>query len=52
MHFLKKVQIAHLKMDEALIKVSSKYADFVDVFLPKLVVELSEHTRINDYGIK
>ena len=39
-HVLKKAQIAHLKADEAPTKVLSKYADFVDVFLPKLAAEL------------
>ncbi len=28
-----------------------KYADFSDVFSPKLAVELPEHTRINDHAI-
>ena len=39
-------------MDEAPTKVSSKYANFANVFLPKLVVELLKHTKINDYTIK
>ncbi len=48
----RRAQIAHLKADEAPIKVSSEYADFADVFLPKLAVELPEYTGINDYAIK
>ena len=52
MHPLKKVQIAHLKADEALTKVPSKYTNFADVFSLKLAVELLEHTRINDHAIK
>ena len=52
MHPLKKAQIAHLKADKALTKVFSKYVDFADVFLPKLVTEFLEHTRINNHAIK
>ena len=52
MHPLRKTQIAHLKADKALIKVSSKYAYFVDIFLLKLAAELSKYMRINDYAIK
>lgn len=51
-HPSKKVLIAYLKVDEAPIKLPSKYADFVDVFLPKLAVELSEYTEINNYVIE
>ncbi len=49
---LQKAQIGHLKADEALIEVLCEYIDFADVFLPKLVAELPEHTRINDHAIK
>ena len=52
MYLSKKAQIAYLKVDEALTKVSNKYANFADVFSPKLAVELLEYTRINDYTIK
>ena len=52
MHPLKRAQIVHLKADEVLTKVSSKYADFVDVISPKLATQLSEYMRINDYAIK
>ncbi len=52
MYPLRRAQIAHLKADEAPTKVSSKYADFADVFSPKLAVELPEHTGINDYAIE
>ena len=48
----KKIQIAHLKADEAFIKVFGKYADFVDIFLPKLATKLSKYTRINNHIIK
>ena len=51
-HPSKRAQIAHLKADEALTKIPSKYADFADVFLPKLAAKLSEYTEINDYTIK
>ncbi len=44
--------MAYLKVDEALIKVPSKYADITDVFLSKLAVGLSKHTRINNHIIE
>ncbi len=52
MHPSRKAQIAHLKADEAPTKVPSEYTDFVDVFSPKLAVELPEHTGINDHAIE
>ncbi len=52
MHPSKRAQIAHLKVDEAPTKVPSEYANFADVFLPKLAAELSEHTGINDHAIE
>ncbi len=52
MHPSRKVQLAHLKADEAPTKVPSRYADLTDVFSPKLAVELSEHTGINDHAIE
>ena len=51
-HLSKKAQIAHLKVNKASTKVSSKYADFADIFLSKLVASLFEHTKINNYIIK
>ncbi len=51
-HPSRRAQIAHLKADEAPIKVPSKYTDFADVFSPKLAIELSEHTEINDHAIE
>ncbi len=52
MHSSKTAQIVHLKVDEAPTKVSSQYADFADVFSPKLAIKLSKHIKINDYTIK
>ncbi len=52
MYPLKRAQIAHLKADEAPTEVLSKYADFADVFSPKLAAELPEYTRINNYAIE
>ena len=52
MHPLKKAQIAHLKANKAPSKISSKYADFADIFSPKLAAKLSKHTKINDHAIK
>ncbi len=51
-HPLRKAQIVHLKADEAPFEVPSKYADFVDVFSPKLAAKLLELTRINNYAIE
>ncbi len=52
MHLLKSAQIAHLKANKAFIKVSSKYANFIDIFLTKLATELFKYTRINNYTIE
>ncbi len=52
MHPSKKAQIAHLKENEAPSKVLNEYANFVDVFFPKLAVELLEHIGINNYTIE
>ena len=52
MHPLKKAQIAHLKTNKAFIKVLNKYANFANVFLPKLVTELPKYMRINNHAIK
>ncbi len=41
-----------MKAGEAFTKVPSEYADFVDVFSPKLAAELPEHTGINDHAIE
>ncbi len=51
-HPSRKAQIAHLQVDEAPTKVPSEYADFADVFLPKLAAELPEHTGINNNAIE
>ena len=51
MYLLKRTQIAYLKVDEALIKIPSEYADFADVFFPKLGTELPKYPRINDHAI-
>ncbi len=51
-HPSRRAQIAHLKADEAPTKVLSEYTDIADVFLPKLAIELSEHTGINDHAIE
>ena len=52
MHPSKKAQIIHLKVDEALTKVHSKYADFIDGFSLKLAVKLFKHIITNNYAIK
>ena len=50
-HLFRRAQIAHLKADEALTQVLSKYADFVDVFSPKLAAKLPKH-GISNHIIK
>lgn len=52
MHLLKKAPIVHLKADETPTKVSSKYIEFVNIFLPKLALEFPKHTKINDHAIE
>ncbi len=52
MHPSRRAQIAHLKVDEASTQVPSEYADFADVFSPKLAVELPKHTEINDHALE
>lgn len=51
-YLFKKAQIANLKVDKALIKVLSKYANFAYVFLPKLAAKLLKYTKINNHAIK
>ena len=52
MHPLRKASMAYLKFDKAFIKIFSKYADFVDVFSPKLAPKLLKYTRINNHTIE
>ena len=52
MHLFKTAQIAHLKADEVSIKVSSKYANFTDIFLSKLAINLNQYTENNNHAIK
>lgn len=51
-HFSCKGQIAPLKVDEALITITSKYFNFADDFSLELIAELYEHMKINDYDIE
>lgn len=44
--------IATLKKDKASINEKLKYANYGDVFLFELVIELPENTGINKYNIK
>ena len=48
----KKALMAHLKVNEAFIKVFSKYTNFAEIFLLKLAVKLLKHTRINNHTIE
>ena len=51
-HPSKKAQIAYLKVDKVSTKVSNEYANFVDVFLPKLAIELPKYMRIKNHTIE
>lgn len=51
-HPSRRLQIADLIAKEALINVSVKYANFVDVFSLDLASKLSKHTRINNHAIE
>lgn len=50
-HLFCKVQIASLKVNEAFTTVFLEYFDFADIFSPKLAVEFSEYTKINNHTI-
>ena len=51
--YLSKIdQIAYQKIDKALIKILSKYTDFVNIFLSKLAVKLFKYKRVNNYTIE
>ena len=45
-------QIALLKTNEAFTSIFAKYFDYIDVFSPKLAVELLKYTGINNYTIE
>lgn len=45
------IQKILLIVDEAPTTISSEYFDFIDVFSPKLVVEILEHMGINNHAI-
>ena len=51
-HLSRKVQITHLKADKILTEVLNKYADFIDIFLQRLVTKLPKLTSINNHTIK
>lgn len=50
-HLECEAQIALLKAEKALISVPAKYLDFTDIFSKKLVIVLSDYTKINTYTI-
>ena len=51
-HLSHRPQVSGLIAEEASIKVPAKYSDFVDIFSPDLVSELSKYTGINDHAIE
>ena len=52
MHPQQAGQIAALKQDKALTKLTSKYAEYADVFSFDLAIKLPENTSINKHAIK
>lgn len=48
----KLVQIVILEQDKVSTKIPLKYANYIDVFLLDLVIELSEKMNINEYAIE
>lgn len=52
MHPSRKTQIAYLKAEKALTKVSSKYANFANVFSPKLTIKFPKNLGIKNYVMK
>ena len=50
-HPSRRAQTAYLKVDKVPTEVSSKYANFADVFSPKLAAELPKH-GISDHDIE
>lgn len=52
MHFLRRMQVAYLKIDKVFTKISSEYNDFADIFLLKLAIKLLKYTKINNYIIE
>ena len=52
MYLSKRAQIAHLTVDKAPTKVSIEYANFVVVFLPKLVTKFFKYTKMNNNAIE
>ena len=51
-HLLQEAQISALIQDKAPIKVLPKYANYADVFLFDLVMELPKNTGINKHAIE
>lgn len=52
MYLSETVSIAHLKVDEAPLQVSSPYANFANLFSSNLVAELPKHTKMNNLAIE
>ena len=51
-HSSKKAQIAHLKVDKAYTNILSKYTNFANIFLSKLITKFLQYTDINNHPIK
>ena len=51
-HLFRRPQISGLIAKEASTKVLVEYSEFVDIFSPELVFDLSDHSGINNHAIK
>lgn len=51
-YFLKRAQIAHLKINKAFIEMPNIYTNFKNIFLAKLTIKLFKYTGINNHVIE
>ena len=51
-HLFRRSQIANLIAEKASTKISAKYLDIADIFLPDLASKLFKHTKINNHAIE
>lgn len=49
---MQKTQIVYPKRDKVLIKVSTKYINFTNIFSSKLAIKLLKYIGINDHTIE
>ena len=51
-HSLKRAYITYFKLNKVPTKVFIKYADFANIFLPKLATKFLKYIKINNYNMK